>query len=100
MQAVGLLFKKFRCAHNGPNSSGGFANRSGGANPVWLLAGDTGLQVTAGLNGALNDSWYLNGGLRQGSLAGIDASRENNTRHINDLDYSLWTVGLGLQYNF
>ncbi len=63
-------------------------------------SGDTGIQVMAGLTYELNDSWYLNGELRYGSLAGIDLAGENNTGQINDLDYSPWTVGLGLQYNF
>ena len=64
-------------------------------------SGDTGYQVFAGVDYALNADWTLQSELRYGSITGIDLDGEaGDPGQITGLDYETTTLQVGLVYNF
>lgn len=63
--------------------------------------GDTGYQVFAGVNYAIDANWTLQTELRYGSISGIDLDGESGAAgKLTDLDYETTTLQLGVLYQF
>ncbi len=73
----------------------------GGDEQSYSGDGDTGFQVFAGVDYALNEKWKLQTELRYGSITGIDLEGEgNDLGEFDGIDYETTTLQIGLVYDF
>ena len=58
------------------------------------------LQVMAGVEADIAESWRVQGELRYSRVSDVDLDEEGGPGSITGLDYDAWMVSVGLVYDF